>query len=76
MTRKKEIPLIVIHVGARIASIIKAKDLRYTNVASDAGLDEQALRRYAKGKLIMGIDKLYAISYALGVEVGDLFKSE
>ena len=76
MTRQKEIPLIVLHVGARIASIIKANGLKYTNVASDAGLDEQALRKYTKGKIIMGIDKVYAISAALGVEVGELFKSE
>lgn len=74
MTRKKEIPPIVIQVGERIADIIKTKKLKIRHVSADADMDVEALRRYMKGKQIMGIDKLTSIATALGVEVGELFK--
>jgi transcriptional regulator with XRE-family HTH domain len=43
------------------------------SLADATNLDVEALRRYMKGKQIMGIDKLYRIATALGVDVGDLF---
>jgi transcriptional regulator with XRE-family HTH domain len=76
MTRTTQIPPIVVHVGENIAAIIKAKNLKIRHVAAHADMDEQALRRYIKSQQIMGIDKLHRIALALGVEVGELFKSE
>jgi len=74
MTRIKEISPIVKTVGENIARIIKDKKLKVRNIAPAADLDEQALRRYMKGKQIMGIDKAHKIALALGVEIGELFK--
>lgn len=74
MERKKEIPEIVIQVGRKIQTIIKEKGLKVRVVAHDADLDIEALRRYMAGKQIMGIDKIYRIAQALGVEIGELFQ--
>ncbi|MGQ2984883.1 helix-turn-helix domain-containing protein [Flavobacterium sp.] len=73
MERKKEIPEIVFQVGEKIKSIINEKGLKVRVVAHDSDLDIDVLRRYMSGKQIMGIDKLYRISGALGIEVGELF---
>lgn len=75
MTRQKEIPPIVIKVGERIKEIIDQKDLKARVVAHDADMDVEALRRYIAGKQTMGIDKLARIANALGVEIGELFKT-
>ena len=72
MERKKEIPEIVIQVGEKIQDIINKKGLKVRHVAHDADLDIEALRRYMKGKQIMGIDKLYRIAGALDVKPGEL----
>lgn len=74
MTRKKEIPEIVVQVGKRIREVIHEKGLKVRHVAADADLDIEALRRYIAGKQVMGIDKLVRIANALGVQVGELFK--
>jgi len=76
MERKKEIPPIVAQVGARIQEIITEKGLKARVVAHNSDLDDEALRRYMKGKQIMGIDKIYRIANALEVEISELFKSE
>lgn len=72
--RKKEIPNSVKLVGQNIKSIIKEKGLKTRNVANDADLDTEALRRYIAGKQIMGIDKLILIAQAMNVDIADLFK--
>lgn len=72
--RKKEIPAEVIQVGHNIARIIKDKNLKLRVVAHDSDLDIEALRRYMKGSVIMGIDKALNISKALDVEISELFK--
>lgn len=74
MERSKEIPEIVLQVGEKIDSIIKQKGLKPRHVAHDSDLDVEALRRYIKGKQIMGIDKLYRIAQALDVQIEELFK--
>jgi transcriptional regulator with XRE-family HTH domain len=76
MTRSKEIPPIVTVVADNIAAIIKLRKLKIRHVSASADMDEQALRRYLKSEQIMGIDKIHRIATALGVQVGDLFKSE
>lgn len=72
--RKKEIPQSVKDVGANIKAIIKEKNLKVRHVAHDADLDIEALRRYMAGKQIMGIDKLFLIAKALGVEISELYR--
>ncbi len=47
--RKTEIPQAVIELGNRIKDIIKEKNLVSKNVAYDAGLDVENLRKYIKG---------------------------
>ncbi|KIA94536.1 helix-turn-helix domain-containing protein [Flavobacterium sp. JRM] len=72
--RKTEVPESVIIVGNNIKEIIKEKNLKVRNVAHDADLDIEALRRYMLGKQIMGIDKLIRISKALNIEISELFR--
>ncbi|MCV9932505.1 helix-turn-helix transcriptional regulator [Flavobacterium sp. LS1R47] len=72
--RKTEVPESVKIVGNNIKEIIKEKNLKVRNVAHDADLDIEALRRYMLGKQIMGIDKLIRISKALNVEISELFQ--
>lgn len=72
--RKKEIPESVKKVGENIEAIIKAKNLKLRNVAHDADMDTEALRRYIKASQIMGIDKAVSISKALEINIADLFE--
>ena len=72
--RKTEVPESVKIVGNNIKAIIKEKNLKVRNIAHDADLDIEALRRYMLGKQIMGIDKLIRISKALNVEISELFR--
>jgi len=72
--RKKEIPNEVITVGNNIARIIREKDLKLRIVAHDSDLDIEALRRYIKGSVVMGIDKALNIAKALSVDISELFK--
>lgn len=72
--RKTEVPESVKVVGNNIKEIIKEKKLKVRNVAHDADLDIEALRRYMLGKQIMGIDKLIRIGKALNVEFSELFR--
>ncbi|CAI2766881.1 helix-turn-helix domain-containing protein [Flavobacterium collinsii] len=72
--RKNEVPESVKIVGNNIKEIIKEQNLKVRNVAHDADLDIEALRRYMLGKQIMGIDKLIRISKALNIEISELFR--
>ncbi|MDN3674596.1 helix-turn-helix domain-containing protein [Flavobacterium branchiarum] len=72
--RKTEVPQSVKVIGNNIKEIIKEKKLKVRNVAHDADLDIEALRRYMLGKQIMGIDKLIRIGKALNVEFSELFR--
>lgn len=49
VSRKTEIPPVVIAVGNKIKSIIDAKRFRQRDVAHDAGLDVENLRKYING---------------------------
>lgn len=72
--RKKEISPIVIDVGSRIKAIILDKKLRQRDVAHDAGLDVENLRKYIKGTQEMKISTMLKIVESLGVTVDELFK--
>jgi transcriptional regulator with XRE-family HTH domain len=73
-TRKKEMPQIVLDLGKRIASIIKQKGLKQRDVAYEAELDVENLRKYIKGKQEMKISTMVKIARSLNVEVGEMFK--
>lgn len=70
--RKNEIPVVVIQLGERIKTIIREKDLKQREVAYDAGLDVENLRKYIKGTQEMKISTLFRIANALNVKISDL----
>ena len=71
--RKKEVPLIAIQIGERLQFIIKEKKLRQRDVAHDANLDVENLRKYLKGRQEMRISTLLRIVEALEISIEDLF---
>ena len=73
-TRKSEIPEIVIQLGNRIKEIIEANKLKQREVAHDAGMDVENLRKYIKGNQEMKISTLFKIAKSLKINPGDLIK--
>ena len=71
--RKTEMPKEVIALGERIAEIIESKGLKTREVAHDADLDVENLRKYIKGKQEMKVSTMLKIANALGVEINELF---
>ena len=71
--RKTEISQDVLLLGKRIAEIIKEKGLKTREVAHDADMDVENLRKYIKGKQEMKITTMLKISKSLGVTVTELF---
>ncbi len=71
--RKKEISPIVIEVGSKIKMIILEKKMRQRDVAHDAGLDVENLRKYIKGTQEMKISTMMRIVEALEIKVEELF---
>lgn len=73
--RKKEVNPIVIQVGIRIKMLILDKKLRQRDVAHDAGLDVENLRKYIKGSQEMKISTMIKIVSALNISVQELFEN-
>lgn len=71
-TRKSEIPEEVIEIGNRIKNFIVEKKLVTKNVAHDADLDVENLRKYIKGRQEMKVSTMLKIAFALGVNAGVL----
>jgi transcriptional regulator with XRE-family HTH domain len=71
--RKTEISQDILLLGKRIAEIIKEKGLKTREVAHDADMDVENLRKYIKGKQEMKITTMLKISKSLGVTLTDLF---
>ena len=71
--RKNEISPIVKNVGERIKTIIEQKKLRQRDVAHDADLDVENLRKYIKGSQEMKISTMVKIVNALEINVEYLF---
>jgi transcriptional regulator with XRE-family HTH domain len=67
-------PKEVIELGKRIAALIEERNKKTREVAHDADLDVENLRKYIKGKQEMKVSTMLKIAGALGVEVGELFK--
>lgn len=72
--RKSAISEEVILVGKRIESIIKQRGLKVREVAHDADMDVENLRKYIKGKQEMKISTMMKIIRSLKIEVKDLFE--
>ncbi|MCC7331953.1 MAG: helix-turn-helix transcriptional regulator [Flavobacteriales bacterium] len=72
--RKSEMPQEIILLGARIHLILKEKNLKQRDVAYDADLDVENLRKYIKGKQEMKISTLIKIAKALNVKIEELFQ--
>ncbi len=71
--RKKEMPLIVFQIGKTIKDVIIEKGYKLRNVAYDADLDVENLRKYIKGTQEMKISTLMRIVNALNIDVCDIF---
>jgi transcriptional regulator with XRE-family HTH domain len=71
--RKTPVSFEIISLGKRIEDIIKAKGLKTREVAHDADLDVENLRKYIKGKQEMKVSTMLKIAKALDVNVSDLF---
>ena len=71
--RKSTINPEIISLGKRIEEIIKLKGLKTREVAHDADMDVENLRKYIKGKQEMKVSTMLKISKALGVSLNELF---
>lgn len=71
--RKSEISQEILLLGKRIAEIIKEKGLKTREVAHDADMDVENLRKYIKGKQEMKVTTMLKITKSLGVTVTELF---
>ena len=61
-------------LGNRIEEIIKEKGLKTREVAHDADMDVENLRKYIKGKQEMKVGTMLKIAFALNVEATELIK--
>lgn len=71
--RKSEMSQEILLLGKRIEKIIKEKGLKTREVAHDADMDVENLRKYIKGKQEMKVGTMLKIVNALKIEVKDLF---
>jgi transcriptional regulator with XRE-family HTH domain len=72
--RKNIISEDVILLGTRIEFLIKSKNLKPREVAHDANLDVENLRKYIKGRQEMKVSTMLKIAKALNVSVSELFQ--
>ncbi|MGC4129403.1 MAG: helix-turn-helix transcriptional regulator [Bergeyella sp.] len=72
-SRKSQMPPEIIALGERINSIIKEKNLKTREVAHNADMDVENLRKYIKGRQEMKVSTMLKISKALEVSAKDLF---
>ncbi|WP_269236385.1 helix-turn-helix domain-containing protein [Flavobacterium flavigenum] len=73
-TRKSEVPEVVKQLGIKIKTIIQDKQLKQREVAHDAEMDVETLRKYIKGTQEMKISTLFKIARSLKIEPSDLIK--
>jgi len=68
-------PKEIIELGIRIKELIVEKGMKTREVAHDADMDVENLRKYINGKQEMKVSTMLKIASALGIEVKDLFIS-
>ncbi|MFN4151603.1 MAG: helix-turn-helix domain-containing protein [Candidatus Sericytochromatia bacterium] len=71
--RKSEMSPEIVFLGKRIEEIIKNKGLKTREVAHDADMDVENLRKYIRGKQEMKISTMLKIAKSLSVTVEELF---
>lgn len=71
--RKTEMPDEIIQLGKRIELLIRKRGLKVREVAHDADMDVENLRKYIKGRQEMKVSTMLKIAKALGVDVAELF---
>ena len=71
--RKNVLSADIISLGKRIEEIIKEKGLKTREVAHDAELDVENLRKYIKGKQEMKVSTMLKIVKSLDVSPNELF---
>lgn len=71
--RKSEMSQEIILLGKHIEEIIREKGLKTREVAHDADMDVENLRKYIKGKQEMKITTMLKIVKSLNVSVEELF---
>lgn len=72
--RKSEMRPEIILLGKRIEEIIKEKGLKTREVAHDADMDVENLRKYIKGRQEMKVSTMLKIATALLVKADVLVK--
>ena len=72
--RKSEIPEVVKELGIKIKDVIDSNQMKQREVAHDAGLDVENLRKYLKGSQEMKIGTLFKIAQALKIHPSELIK--
>lgn len=71
--RKSEMDQEILLLGKRIFEIIKEKNLKTREVAHDANMDVENLRKYIKGTQEMKISTMLKIVKSLDVMPNELF---
>jgi transcriptional regulator with XRE-family HTH domain len=71
--RKSVMSQEILLLGKRIREIIKEKGLKTREVAHDADMDVENLRKYINGKQEMKISTMLKITKSLKVTVDELF---
>jgi len=71
--RKSEMPVEIINLGIRIKELIVEKGMKTREVAHDADMDVENLRKYINGKQEMKVSTMLKIAKALEVEIKELF---
>ncbi|HUH25318.1 MAG TPA: helix-turn-helix transcriptional regulator [Flavobacterium sp.] len=71
---EKEASSCVVDLGKKIKSIIVERQLRVMDVAHDANLDPNNLRKYLRGTQEMRIGTLFRIAKALDISPSELIE--
>lgn len=72
--RKSEVPEVVKELGTKIKDMIDNNQLKPREVAHDAEMDVENLRKYIKGSQEMKISTLFKIAQALKIHPSELIK--
>ncbi len=72
--RKSEIPEVVKELGIKIKATIEEKKFKQREVAHDAEMDVESLRKYIKGSQEMKISTMFKIAQALKIHPSELIK--
>lgn len=72
--RKTEFPKVVKELGIKIKELINSNELKPREVANDAEMDVENLRKYINGSQEMRIGTLFKIAKALKIHPSELIK--